>query len=235
MRLPELTTKNWITIAGLVLGGLAAAEGTRRYRARPMSRVERLAHQMHLDDVHVNTTVAASIGAVAALGVAGWLLSRQLRKGPAEESTVEESIELDVPVSTAYNQWTQFEDFPKFMASVQSVRQVDDTHLHWRAIVGGKIKEWDAEITEQIPDKRIAWRSTGGVANAGVVTFHKISENRTRVMLQMDYRPQTLLEKAGDLGGAVKLTTKGNLKRFKELLEARGHETGAWRGSVQQH
>ena len=103
------------------------------------------------------------------------------------------------------------------------------------ALVGGKTKEWDSEITEQIPDKRIAWRSTNGVANAGVVTFHKIGDNRTRVMLQMDYQPETVGEKVGDAVGGVKLTAKGNLKRFKQLVERRGAETGAWRGTVTEH
>ena len=149
--------------------------------------------------------------------------------------TVEKSIVVNVPVGTAYNQWTQFEEFPEFMASVQEVRQVDDTHLHWRAIVAGKPQEWDAEITEQIPDKRIAWRSTGGVHNAGVVSFHKLSDSRCRVMLQMEYQPQSLGEKVGDALGGVKLTAKGNLKRFKKLVEKRGVETGAWRGTVAQH
>ena len=176
----------------------------------------------------------AALRLAAVLG-GGYLMARQLRRGPAESSTVEEFIELEVPVSTAYNQWTQFEDFPKFMATVEAVNQIDNTHLHWRAIVGGKNKEWDAEITEQIPDERIAWRSTSGVRNSGVVTFHKISDSRTRVMLQMDYDPQSLVEKVADAGGAVKLTTKGNLKRFKKLLETRGQETGAWRGTVTQH
>ena len=175
----------------------------------------------------------AALGLAALLG-GRYLMSRELRRGPAESSTVEESIELEVPVSTAYNQWTQFEDFPKFMATVEAVNQIDTTHLHWRAIVGGKIKEWDAEITEQIPDERIAWRSTSGVRNSGVVTFHKITDSRTRVMLQMDYDPQNLAEKVADAGGAVKLTTKGNLKRFKKLLETRGQETGAWRGTITQ-
>lgn len=186
-------------------------------------------------DVHVHVPLGSALLGVAALVAGGYLLSRELRRGPGSKHTVEESIELDVPVSTAYNQWTQFEEFPKFMATVESVTQIDDTHLHWRALVGGKVKEWDAEITEQIPDERIAWRSIGGVHNAGVVTFHKIGESRTRVMLQMDYDPETFIEKVADAGGAVKLTAKGNLKRFKELLENRGHETGAWRGTVTQH
>ncbi len=121
------------------------------------------------------------------------------------------------------------------MATVQEVRQVDDTHLHWKAIVGGKVTEWDAEITEQVPDERIAWRSTTGPTNAGVVTFHRIGDNRTRVMLQMDYEPQTLVEKVGDAVGGVKLTAKGNLKKFKALVEQRGTETGAWRGTVPAH
>jgi uncharacterized membrane protein len=167
-----------------------------------------------------------AIAAVAAGGVLAW---SRMRKGRA---SVQESIELNVPLSTAYNQWTQFEEFPKFMDSVQEVRQLDDTHLHWRANVAGKPKEWDAEITEQIPDKRIAWRSIGGAQNAGMVTFERVGVNRTKVKLQMDYDPETLGEKIGGAVGAVKLTTKGNLKRFKELVEARGAETGAWRGTV---
>jgi len=174
---------------------------------------------------------------VAALAAGGILVSKQLKKSrnSGMSSSTKESIEVDVPVSTAYNQWTQFEDFPKFMESVREVRQIDDTHLHWRAEVGGKEEQWDAEITEQIPDKRIAWRSTGGVKNAGVVTFHKISDEKTRVMLQMDYAPRNIGEEIGDAFGAVKMQMKGNLKRFKELLENRGQETGAWRGTVTQH
>lgn len=177
-----------------------------------------------------------SLPTIAALAAGGYLLSSFMKKRrQSGGSTVEESIDLEVPVSTAYNQWTQFEEFPKFMASVEQVNQVDDTHLHWRAKVAGKTKEWDAEITEQIPDERIAWRSTSGVHNAGVVTFHKIGPNRTRVMLQMDYQPESATEQLGDAAGGVKLTAKGNLKRFKKLVEARGVETGAWRGTVAQH
>jgi uncharacterized membrane protein len=185
--------------------------------------------------VHVRMPLGGAVLGAAALLGGGYLLSRQLRRGPEGGRSVEESIEVGVPVSTAYNQWTQFEEFPKFMASVESVTQIDDTHLHWRAKVGGKVKEWDAEITEQVPDERIAWRSIGGVRNAGVVTFHRIDDARTRVMLQMDYEPETAAEAVADAGGAVKLSTKGNLKRFKKLLESRGQETGAWRGSVVHH
>ncbi|HYE71435.1 MAG TPA: SRPBCC family protein [Ramlibacter sp.] len=178
---------------------------------------------------------APGIGLLALAAVGGYLLWNQYRKDSGLDSNVEESIDLNVPVSTAYNQWTQFEEFPKFMASVEQVTQVDDTHLHWRANVAGKTKEWDAEITEQIPDERIAWRSTSGVPNGGVVTFHKLGNNKTRVMLQMDYHPETIGEKVGDAVGGVKLTAKGNLKRFKQLVESRGTETGAWRGTVTQH
>jgi uncharacterized membrane protein len=184
----------------------------------------------------VRTPGTAAVVSVAALLAGGLLvtaLSRRTR-GATSMSSVEESIELNVPVSTAYNQWTQFEEFPRFMDSVEQVKQIDDTHLHWRAKVAGKPKEWDAEITEQIPDERIAWRSTGGVKNAGVVTFHKLGENRTKVMLQMDYQPETTDERIGDVLGGVKLTAKGNLRRFKDLVERRGVETGAWRGTVAQ-
>ena len=177
------------------------------------------------------------IVAVAAVAAAGVLLSKKYRKSRSAdmESTVEASIEVELPVEVAYNQWTQFEDFPKFMDNVREVRQLDDRHLHWRAEVAGKEQEWDAEITEQIPDQRIAWRSVSGAQNAGVVTFHKIADGRTRIMLQMDYTPRGVDEKIGDTLGLVRMQAKRTLKRFKELLESRGRETGAWRGTVTQH
>jgi uncharacterized membrane protein len=174
---------------------------------------------------------------VAALAVGGVMLGKQIKKrrGSGSTSTVEESIEVNVPLSIAYNQWTQFTDFPRFMDSVREVRQIDDKHLHWKANVAGEDKEWDAEITEQIPDKRIAWRSTGAGHNAGVVTFHKINDDCTRIMLQMDYETENMAEKVGDFLGAVRMETRSNLKNFKDMLEKRGQETGAWRGSIAQH
>jgi uncharacterized membrane protein len=174
---------------------------------------------------------------LAALAVGGVVLSKQLKKSriPGMMSSTEESIDVNVPVSTAYNQWTQFEEFPKFMDSVREVRQLDDTHLHWRANIAGKEEQWDSEITEQVPDERIAWRSTSGIKNAGVVTFEKLADDKTRIKLHMDYSPQSVDEKVGDALGLVRMQTRGNLKRFKELLESRGKESGAWRGSVAQH
>ena len=147
-------------------------------------------------------------------------------------STIEKSIEVNVPVSTAYNQWTQFEDFPQFMEGVKEVKQLDDKRLHWRAEIAGKEKEWDAEITEQIPDKRIAWRSRTGAPNGGVVTFHKISPTTTKIMLQLEYDPETFVEKAGDVIGIVSHRVEGDLQRFKQFIESRGQETGAWRGEI---
>ncbi|MFN2581927.1 MAG: SRPBCC family protein [Candidatus Dormibacteria bacterium] len=147
-------------------------------------------------------------------------------------ATVEKSIEVEVPVTTAYNQWTQFELFPRFMDGVEAVEQRDDTHLHWRARVAGKEKEWDAEITEQTPDQRIAWRSTDGAPNAGVVTFHKLNDSTTKVMLQVDAEPEGLMEKAGDVAGVLDRRVEGDLERFKDFVEHRGAETGAWRGTV---
>jgi uncharacterized membrane protein len=147
-------------------------------------------------------------------------------------STIEQSIELEVPVHTAYNQWTQFEEFPRFMEGVEAVRQLDDRHLHWVADFGGTRHEWDAEITEQRPDERVAWRNTDGKDNAGVVTFHKLDESRSRVMVQLDFVPEGIKEKLGDAMGAPDRRVKGDLERFKEMIEARGTETGAWRGEV---
>lgn len=145
---------------------------------------------------------------------------------------VEESIDVGVPVSTAYNQWTQFESFPQFMEGVKEVRQIDDTHLHWKAEIAGRLTEWDAEITEQRPDERIAWRATGGTGNAGVITFHRIDDTTTRVMLQMETFPEGMTEKVGDLVGMSTRQVKNDLKNFKEFIESRGRETGAWRGEV---
>ncbi|MDP8958181.1 MAG: SRPBCC family protein [Actinomycetota bacterium] len=149
-------------------------------------------------------------------------------------STVEKSIDVNVPVRTVYNQWTQFEEFPRFMEGVERVQQLNDTRLHWVADIAGQEREWDAEITEQVPDQRIAWTSVSGTDNAGVVTFHRLDDNTTRVTLQMTFDPQNLTEKAGDALGAVDRRVQGDLNRFKEFIEQRGEETGAWRGTVER-
>ena len=147
-------------------------------------------------------------------------------------SVIEKSTEVNVPVRTAYNQWTQFEEFPNFMEGVTAVRQLDNTHLHWKANIAGKEKEWDAVITEQHPDERIAWKSTSGAKNAGVVTFHRLSDQKSKIMLQMDYEPEGVVENVGEALGAVSLRVEGDLERFKTFIEQRGQESGAWRGDV---
>ncbi len=146
--------------------------------------------------------------------------------------TIEKQIEVNVPVHTAYNQWTQFEEFPRFMEGVKEVRQLDDRRLHWRAEIGGKQVEWNAEILEQVPDEKIAWRSTSGARNDGLVTFDKRSENTTLVTLHLDYDPEGAMENAGDKLGVVSRRVDGDLKRFKQFVESRGNETGAWRGEI---
>ena len=174
---------------------------------------------------------------VAALAAGGYAVKNQMNRsrGPGASkrmSTTTESVEVDVPVSTTYNQWTQFEDFPRFMAGVLEVHQLDNTHLRWRAEIAGKQEEWDSEITEQTPDRVIAWRSTGGAHNTGHVSFQPLSANRTRIELRIDYEPRGLTEKIGDAMGAVSMRASGNLQRFKQFIERRGVETGAWRGTV---
>jgi uncharacterized membrane protein len=149
-------------------------------------------------------------------------------------ASVEQSIEVNCPLRTVYNQWTQFEEFPRFMEGVREVRQIDDTHLHWRGNIGGKEEEWNAEITEQVPDQRIAWRSTSGAPNSGVVTFHRVSDEKTKVMAQFDYDPQGVVENVGSAIGVVSARVKGDLQRFKDFIEARGSETGGWRGEVKR-
>ena len=148
-------------------------------------------------------------------------------------STIEESIEVAVPVRTAYNQWTQFEEFPRFMEGVEEIRQLDDTHVHWKTKIAGVEREFDAEITEQHPDHRIAWRSVGGTQHAGVVTFHRLSDETSRIMLQLDSEPEGPVEKVGDALGILKRRIKADLERFKDMIESRGAETGAWRGDVE--
>ena len=147
-------------------------------------------------------------------------------------STITESVDVEVPVTTVYNQWTQFESFPRFMDGVEEVRQIDETHTHWVTKVGGTTREFDATITEQHPDERVAWKSDEGPTHAGVVTFHKLDDTHTRVTTQMDIDPEGFVEKVADKLGVIEGKVKGDLQRFKKFIEAQGHETGAWRGDV---
>ncbi|MGI5169619.1 SRPBCC family protein [Spirillospora sp. CA-253888] len=150
-------------------------------------------------------------------------------------SKIEQSIDVQVPVRTAYNQWTQFEDFPHFMEGVERIEQRTPTRTHWVTKIAGVKREFDAEITEQNPDERVAWTSVEEPRQAGVVTFHRLGENATRVMLQMEFAPEGLAEKAADKLNIVERRVKGDLERFKEFIEKRGgQETGAWRGEVGQ-
>jgi uncharacterized membrane protein len=146
---------------------------------------------------------------------------------------IEKTVEVNQPVRTVYNQWTQFEEFPRFMAGVKEVKQLDDTHVHWHAEIWGKDKEWDAEITQQVPDQCIAWRSTSGDApNAGTVMFEPVSSDRTRVRLIMEYEPQGAVENVGDALGVLSSRVESTVKDFKKFIESRGAETGGWRGEV---
>jgi len=149
-------------------------------------------------------------------------------------SIVEQSIEVHVPVRTAYDQWTQFESFPEFMDGVESVNQLTDKRVHWKTRIAGVSREFDAEITEQTPDQRIAWRSVEGPDQAGAVTFHQVDDGTTGVMLRLEFDPEGVVEKVGDKLGLVEGRVKGDLERFKEFIESRGRETGAWRGEIHE-
>jgi uncharacterized membrane protein len=148
---------------------------------------------------------------------------------------IQDSIEVQVPVQQAYNQWTQFEEFPKFMDGIQSVQQLDDTHVQWVAEIRGETRQWTTEITDQRPDEKVAWKTIDGeVKNDGVVTFEQVGDNQTRVNVEMDVESDSTTENvAGDLLGIVKDQVHGDLERFKQLIENRDEETGAWRGEVQ--
>lgn len=145
---------------------------------------------------------------------------------------IEKTIEVESPVRSVYNQWTQFEEFPRFMTGVKEVRQLDETHVHWHAEVFGRDLEWDAEITEQDPDKRISWRSTSGAPSAGTVRFEALSPDRTLVRLVMAYEPSGPVENAGDALGMFSSRVQTTVEDFKKFIESRGRETGGWRGTV---
>jgi uncharacterized membrane protein len=145
-----------------------------------------------------------------------------------------ESVDVAVPVRTAYNQWTQFEEFPRFMQGVKEVRQVGDTMTHWVVEIGGVTREFDAKITEQLPDERVAWTTVIGPKQGGVVTFHRLDPSHTRVTAQIEMEPEGLAEQVADKTGMVGHRVKNDLARFREFIEARGTETGSWRGTVER-
>jgi uncharacterized membrane protein len=148
--------------------------------------------------------------------------------------TIQADVEVEVPLSTAYNQWTQFEEFPKFMEGVEEVRQLDDTRLHWVASVAGKRAEWDAKILEQHPDEQISWASENGKKLRGNVSFESRGPSRTLVTLSMSYQAEGLREALGSAVGLDRRRVHQDLQRFKELIESRGGETGAWRGDISE-
>jgi carbon monoxide dehydrogenase subunit G len=148
---------------------------------------------------------------------------------------VEKSIQVDVPVTTAYNQWTQFEDFPHFMGGVKEVRQLDDQRLHWVAEIAGVRREWEAAVLEQVPDQKVAWAATGGATNAGAVRFEPAGATSTIVHLELEYEPEGVVEQIGDKLGIVGRQVTSDLERFKKLIEDQGYASGAWRGSVNEN
>ena len=180
-------------------------------------------------DKHLSIPSIAGVYIAFGLGLAA---SRLFNQTGVIMERIEKSVEVDCPVRTVYNQWTQFEDFPNFMAGVKEVRQIDDTHLHWNAEVWGKNEEWDAEITEQTPDERISWRSVGGSQNAGTVRFEPLGPDRTRVRLVMAYEPDGAVESAGSKLGLMESQVQDSVDDFKKFIESRRQETGAWRGEV---
>jgi uncharacterized membrane protein len=149
-----------------------------------------------------------------------------------ERKHIEKSIDVKVPLRTAYNQWTQFESFPAFMEGVESVKQLDEKRLHWKAKIAGKTVEWGAEIVEQEPDSRITWRSTSGAPNSGSVSFRRLADDLTRINLRIEYTPSGPMETIGDALGVLSRRVSGDLERFKDFIEKRGSETGAWRGEI---
>ncbi|HEY7623797.1 MAG TPA: SRPBCC family protein [Candidatus Limnocylindria bacterium] len=146
--------------------------------------------------------------------------------------SVKKSIDVDVPVRVAYDQWTQFEEFPRFMEGVESVQQLDDKRLHWRAKIAGQVEEWDASISEQVPDRIISWSSTSGAENRGIVRFTPSGDQKTKIELEMHWEPKGVTQRVGDVLGADDVRIQGDLGRFKKFIEERRTPTGAWRGEI---
>ena len=192
------------------------------------SRVEVKQKRSH----KLRNTMFVLVGGTVAAGAALKLRGRASANGTAI-STIDESIEVAVPVSTAYNQWTQFEEFPLFMEGVDDVRQQGDTRLHWVATIGGHTAEWDAKILEQHPDEQISWISEDGKKTRGTVSFEALGDSKTRIRLSMSYQAEGPLEQLGSAAGLDAKRVSGDLKRFKELIESRGTESGEWRGEIE--
>jgi uncharacterized membrane protein len=187
----------------------------------------------------VRNTLLVLVGAGAAAAAAVPQIRRRLMQsmptsipGSQPGRVIDETIEVNVPVSTAYNQWTQFEEFPLFMQGVDHVEQRDDTRLHWVATVAGRTAEWDAQILEQHPDSQISWISEDGKKTRGTVTFEPLGDLRTLIRLSMSYKPEGPAEQIGSAAGLDAARVRGDLERFKQLIESRGTESGAWRGEV---
>ena len=235
-------------ISGAVIGLLDTGYRSQRARAkkaighyaglaRRKVRKQRLQRRLREPDA-VAAVVLAGLGLAAAC--ARLYLGRErtspFATGDDQRSkrieTLEKVVEVDRPLRTVYDQWTQFEEFPRFMAGVKEVRQLDDAHLLWRAEVLGKEKEWEAEITEQEPDTRISWKSVAGARNAGTVRFEPLGADRTRVRLTMAYEPEDATDSVGDALGAMRLQVARSVQGFKDFIEGQKTETGAWRGTV---
>ena len=191
------------------------------------NRIERKQKRSH----KLRNTMLVLGGGAAAAGAALKLRGKQSANGTGI-STIDESIEVAVPVKTAYNQWTQFEEFPLFMEGVDDVKQRDDTRLHWVATIGGHTAEWDAKILEQHPDTQISWISEDGKKTRGTVSFEPIGESKTLIRLSMSYQAEGPIEQLGSAAGLDAQRVRGDLKRFKDLIESRGTESGEWRGEI---
>ena len=214
---------------------LSADEKLRRELKQMTENLQRAVLRVEKKRSHKVRNSLFLAGAGGAVAVAlppsrRWLSS--LVGGGSSQRTITESIEVGVPASTAYNQWTQFEDFPLFMEGVDHVQQLDPTRLHWVATIGGRKAEWDAKILEQHPDRLISWASEGGKRTIGTVTFEKRGDSRTLIRLSMSYRAEGPIEAAGSAAGLDASRVRGDLERFKELIEDRGAEPGAWRGEI---
>jgi len=174
----------------------------------------------------------SELSAEAGTGFARFSVLADLSLRRSSMKTIEKYIDVNIPVRAVYNQWTQFEEFPKFMENIERVQQLDETGLHWVAKIAGVTVEWDAEILEQVPDKRIAWYGARGPIRNGIVSFNPINDSITRVVLRIDYEPETFVEETGDKMGIASNRVQEDLQRFKEFIETRGVETGAWRGKI---